>query len=178
MKKRRIFIGLPLSEAIKQQIDAWKANYQNLPVRWILPENLHITVIPPWYEKDIGAIQKKLARVTLAPLDIHLTAVRFGPIYQPRLIWAEGTAPGNLFGLQNSLEQLLKKKSEKRPYLIHLTIARFKRNSFSTFPRKVLDEGISWKETIRSFILYESHPTRKGADYKTLCLFPFRKVKK
>lgn len=175
---------MPLSERLQGEIESWRAKYGHLPVRWLVGKNLHITLVPPWYEEDIQGVIDKLNRAGegFAPFDVLFEKVEFGPDpRQPRLIWAEGEAPKELIELRQRVEDALMQepaallggpRREKRPFRLHLTLARFRPETFSSFPVKKLEEEISWRDRVNSFVLMEAHLSREGADYEILEEFP------
>ncbi len=139
-------------------------------IRRLAGKNLHITLIPPWYTDNIDAVVKKLNKVSCPPFDIEFHKVAYGPDpKRPRLIWAEGTASEGAVCLKDRLEKMFPEyKSTYKEWLVHMTIARFKPEEFSSFPIKKLDEKVLWKDKIKTFILMESHLSREGADYEVL----------
>jgi len=66
----------------------------------------------------------------------------------------------------------LQRKSEKRPFLTHLTIARFKKKDFASFPTRDLHNKVFWEEKVNSFLLMESRLKRSGAEYEKLAEIP------
>ncbi len=111
------------------------------------------------------------------PFEIKFEKVAFGPerIRQahrkprrPRLIWAEGETPQELVDLQKKICEIFEEKPEKRPLKLHLTIARFRPETFLSFPVKKLDEKVDWRDRIDRVVLFESRLSRDGADYEIL----------
>lgn len=175
--KKRVFVALPISEDLKIKIDEWRKNYQNLPVRWIKSENLHITLIPPWYISNVDRLIDRLKSIrnVSKPFKIVFRQVTFGPNpKRPRLIWASAEIPLEIIPLKSKFEEVLTRqtwlaqKSEKRDFLTHLTIARFKEKEFSKFPIRDLNDKVFWEINVSSFLLMQSYLKRSGADYKTL----------
>jgi 2'-5' RNA ligase len=168
---KRIFIAISISPALQEIILQWENNLSNLPVRWLKGKNLHITIIPPWYESDVDSVIKKLKSMEGKTGAIELTfqRVTYGPdTLYPRLLWGEGKTPPQLPILRNEMSKKLGQKEEKRPFLLHLTLARFRPEDFRNFPVKTLDETVSWKETVRSLVLMESKLSPAGAEYEPL----------
>ena len=64
-----------------------------------------------------------------------------------------------------------KYKHTHKNFIMHVTIARFRQEEFSSFPIKKIDDKVSWQERIGSFVLMESHLSREGADYEILETF-------
>ena len=60
---KRIFIGLPIAKTLAEEISKWQEGQQKLPVRWLAPKNLHLTLIPPWYETDVERVAAQLVAV-------------------------------------------------------------------------------------------------------------------
>lgn len=170
-KKKRIFVALPISKSLQKNILSFEKKYKNLPLRWIAPKNLHITLIPPWYGSNNNAVSRKLKAINVKnrASNILFERVEFGPnSKRPRLIWAVGEAPKEALDLKKNLEKALKQKSEYRQWKLHFTIARFREKDFYKFSVKNLDEHVEWKEKVNSFVLMESRLSPKGADYKIL----------
>jgi len=191
--KRRVFVAIGISSQLKEEIAAWQKEWNHLSVRWIKPENLHVTLIPPWYVGKIDELINllKSCKNIVEPFTITFREVMFGPSpKKPRLIWASGDVVPEIIALKSKLEEALSprhhvrrgqtwlaQKREKRPFLTHLTIARFKEKDFTKFPAKTLPRTMSvrglhdkifWKEKVHSFLLMESHLRRSGAEYETL----------
>jgi 2'-5' RNA ligase len=185
--KKRIFVALPISKTLQGEILRWEENWRQLPARWLAGKNLHITLVPPWEESDVESMEnvKKLLEVVsrkMPPFEISFGKVTYGPNpllpagrqVSPRLIWAEGQAVKEIITLKNELKRRLgqkKQKPERRHFLLHLTLARFRPENFPAFPLKKLDESVSWRDDIRSFVLMESHLSQKDADYEVLAEF-------
>lgn len=179
-KKRRIFIAFGISEALQGSIIRWEKKYKKIAggrVRWLAGKNLHITLIPPWYATDIEKVKSKIEKAigAIRPFDIAFTTVACGPdARRPRLIWATGEAPQDALRLKEKLEKRLKQKGESRPWLAHLTIARFRPSADSAFALKDFHEEIHWKERVSALVLMESHLSPKGAEYEVLHRVDFR----
>ncbi|MCI0471153.1 MAG: 2'-5' RNA ligase family protein [Candidatus Aminicenantes bacterium] len=156
---------------MQDKIFRWRKKYANLPVCWICEKNLHITLIPPFYCRDARAIIEKIKPIKnySGRIGVVFDRVTFGPdSKRPRLVWAVSKAPTQLVHLKKSLETVLKIPAEKRPFSLHLTLARFKPEDFHRFPIKKLDEKVFWKEEVKSIVLFESKLSPRGAEYEIL----------
>ncbi len=171
--KKRLFIAIIIPVNLQEKIGLWEQSLRfQLPVRWLALKNLHLTLIPPWYEEDLNKIYltlDTLPRISF-PVKITFSQVCFGPnAHQPRLIWAIGETPGTLTSLQKKLWSLLPHlSSEKRPLRMHLTLARFRPEQFDNFPIKNWQEKIDWQTNVTSVVLMQSHLSKTGADYEIL----------
>lgn len=169
--KRRIFVALSIEKQLQDEILAWEQQFKKLPVRWLTGKNLHITLVPPWYTDDVNPVIKKLreAEHFVGLFDIAFSRVTYGPtMREPRLIWAEGRTPPQLLALKETIEKALDSEPEKRSFKLHLTIARFRPETFTSFPIKTLDENVLWRQRCERFVLMESHLSRTGADYEII----------
>ncbi|MCL5733861.1 MAG: RNA 2',3'-cyclic phosphodiesterase [Patescibacteria group bacterium] len=175
MKNKRIFIAIPISSRLQEEIFKWEKKYEKLPVRWLAGKNIHITLIPPWYEDNVEAIIKKIESVKGESFDIEFSKVSYGSDQKrPRLIWAEGKASERIIRLKDELEKIFsERKSDYKDWLMHITIARFNPDVFSSFPVKSLNEKVVWRDRVNSFVLMESHLSSSGADYEVLKEFKF-----
>lgn len=180
-KSHRLFVAIPISEDLQNQAFNFRKNYKNLHVRWLSGKNLHITLVPPWYTQDIASVKEKLESLKgkISPFNVKFENISFGPNQSsPRLIWASGKTPPQIIELKTLSEKALGEKNlgekafnrqpENRPFILHLTLARFRPEDFKNFPIKSLDERIDWVENINSIVLMESHLSQQGADYEIL----------
>jgi RNA 2',3'-cyclic 3'-phosphodiesterase len=168
---KRIFIALPLSEPLQQLALQWQQDHADLPVRWITPKNLHVTVTPPWQENDIDNVISKLrqASIQMPAFLINFDRISFGPDPKvPRLIWASGPTPPEMVELKQQIESALSLLPGSRPLKLHLTLARFTRDSYQNFPVKHLSETVVWQDQVSSFALLESRLTPAGSDYEAI----------
>jgi 2'-5' RNA ligase len=165
--KKRIFVGIMTSPTFAQSVLSWKQNYNNLPVRWILPANLHLTLIPPWYESDIRAITDSLQTISFRSFSLSFHLISVGPDRQPRLIWTIGKESPKLSKLKRLLEKTLKRKAEKRLFIPHITIARFSKETKNISVKHSID----WTENVSAITLFESHLSPSGATYTPISEF-------
>lgn len=167
----RIFIGIKISKSLAEKTLGWKKKHNFLPVRWISEKNLHITLIPPFHEQNVDTIKTKieLLKNFSDSIVIEFNRLSFGPNPKyPRLIWATAKTSKKLIKLKKYLHKILDKQTERRPFSLHLTLARFSPKDFRKFPVKKLDEKISWEERILSVVVFKSILSPKGAQYRIL----------
>ena len=174
---KRIFIGIEASKKIKNKVSKIKNNYRDISfLRWINARNLHVTLLPPWYEDNLEEIRKMLERIKseFKPFTLKFSEVKFGPTSKnPRLIWAEGDAPEELNKLEKLLEKSFKKLPEKREFKLHLTLARFKYDSFAESKKPNVYEKILWIQKVNSITLFESVLRPSGAEYIVISRIKF-----
>lgn len=173
-KKKRIFIAIGAGDELKREILKWQSSHNDKldeRIRWIRLEDLHITLIPPWYEEDVEGVNTRLTDKIhgRTPFKIKFDNISYGPDpKRPRLIWLSGKAPIEIRELKTEAESALGAKPEKKPFLLHLTIARFKEEYFSSFQTKEINESIAWTDTVKAIRVMESNLARSGATYEVL----------
>lgn len=168
---QRVFVGIPASELLRHQMRKWQQAHSDLPVRWLAPENFHVTLVPPWYEDDVTEVARILDSIRGSALSFSLTfhTVEFGPHErQPRLVWVKANHSPEAEALKKSIENALEFQLEKKSFTPHVTLARFRPEEFSSFKIKTLHENVQWEEYVDSFSLIESHLERGGARYEVL----------
>jgi 2'-5' RNA ligase len=173
MEGRRVFMGLPAGRELAEAAMEFRRAHTGLKVRWIKPENLHLTLVPPWQCLDVDAVCRALreAAAGQSPLEVVFERVSFGPDpRRPRLIWATGKAPA---GMPEFAEKLLAVTGapgeQRKSFLLHLTIARFNSLDLKAMETHKLREPVTWTGTLDALCLYESHLKPGGAEYRELC---------
>jgi len=133
----RAFIALRLPENILSSINKIQEDLKQyrLPVRWVRPENIHLTLkfFGNISESDTEIIGIAMGDCKGSCLPLILSAKGIGvfpSVARPRIIWAglSGQIP-LLLSFQDTLEKRLEKsgfKKEERPFKGHLTIGRLK----------------------------------------------------
>ena len=165
-----IFVA-SLSASLQERILKWEKGFKFLPVRWLSGKNLHLTIVPPWYEDDIEGSRDKLRDLAgkFRQMDLNFTQVEFGPtMRQPRLIWVRGEVNKELIALKEAVDRAFKKNSPKRQFIPHFTLARFRSEDFVDFKIKELDETVFWINKASSIVIMQAHLSPKGADYEII----------
>jgi 2'-5' RNA ligase len=185
----RLFVALAISaeqrENVAALIDTLRA--ADPAPRWINPQNLHITL------KFIGEIpQEKLdslcdaLTVVRTPdgFSVELLGLDFFPNERrPSVAWIGLRPAAPLVGLAGQIDRVLGTvgiPSEARPFVPHLTIARFKHTRLAAglvaqFSKRQQQSFGSVNAT--EFHLMQSKLRAGGAEYTTLRSFPFAKVR-
>ena len=91
--KRRIFVAIDLPAELKQKVAETIKQWHWLPIRWLKPENWHITVIPPVYLDDAGIkVLSDLLRTRRLVKEFRIEFKRAAlapPGVQERMIWLD-----------------------------------------------------------------------------------------
>ncbi|KPJ56560.1 hypothetical protein AMJ49_04595 [Parcubacteria bacterium DG_74_2] len=180
--RHRIFVAINLPEGIKKGISSYQDKWPELPVRWVKPENLHITLaflgyLPDEELMEVFKITKEVAKKH-NPFSINLTKICYGPPKKmpPRMVWAEGEKSKGLAELQIDLENSLTGSKvsfepEKRAFKPHITFGRIRRWEFRQIEpdeRPEVNEDISLIFDVNSIEVMESQLKRGGAEYTIL----------
>jgi len=169
---KRVFLGFLISAKLKKKILLWEEFQKKIfKYRWISARNLHLTLVPPWYTNDPNVIKDKLILLShLAnSIELRFSEVVYAPSSNnPRLIWAEGKTPRQVQELKKYLEILLDKRPESRPFLLHLTLARFNKVDYIKYCSQILDSKIDWQDEVKYLVLFASQLSSKGANYNPI----------
>jgi RNA 2',3'-cyclic 3'-phosphodiesterase len=154
-------------------------------IRWVTPENLHLTI---WFLGEVSdqraplILESLSAHVAEPPFVLRLAGLgMFPPSGSPRVIWM-GVAAGleALARLHEAVGERLVPwgfKPEGRPYSAHLTLARIKepvppgvRAQLREWIHQVPAEAGSC--SVHSLTVYRSRTSPSGASYEPLLRVP------
>lgn len=187
MKKRRVFIAIRPSQKARDRLFSFSRKWQEIPCRWIKPENIHFTLIPPMYLDEnelselISSIKAKSPDWT--PFYLKLKKIAYGPFGKPsRMVWAVGEPNKELIELKNAVEEAIFDakipfREETRPFKYpHLTLARMYQEEWREYePKPKIDEPLNLEIPVESIEIMESELKRGGAEYTALDSIPLEK---
>jgi len=159
----KVFIGIPADPTIKNKYSKIKNKLGEYELRWENPDDLHLTIIPPWYTDHIPSEVKnlKIIQKLVKPFQIKLNKVCFAPNKRKmQLLWAQGEASDNLILLKRNLEKIFPSKETKRKLIPHITLAHSKKNL------DLLSFKINWVQNVNSIALFESHKVKNDKKYE------------
>jgi 2'-5' RNA ligase len=184
-QRRRIFIAINIPQNIKNLLKNYPKKWPDLPVKWVKPENLHITLSFIGYvnNDELLDICKTVNDVVLKsqPFSIGLKEICYGPLGKmpPRMVWVIGEKNEQLNILKNNLEKSLNGKSyfspENKNFIPHITLGRIKQWEFRRMEPDEIDdirEEIDAIFSVDSIEIMESHLKRGGAEYAVLESIP------
>lgn len=172
----RTFVALDLPKPLKIRLEqlTLKLASQIQGVRWVKPDNMHLTLcfLGETKPQKLPQLQQMLDVVAQGKRPFPLTLTQFGcfPNCQnPRILWVGiGGAISPLKHLQKHIQTKtveLGWQAEKRPYNPHLTLGRVKGQPNNLRWHGGLDEA-QWNVT--AVTLYQSQLTPRGAIYTPL----------
>lgn len=184
----RLFIALNLPEKQREKIHAAARPLREagLPVRWLEPEEYHLTL------KFLGDVRSDLVpvaegvlgRVTEETREFPLAVHGFGAfptIRRPRVIWIGGDPTPALRCLKQDLEWGLANhgfERETRAFHPHITLGRADEEAGAGAFRGLdaLAAGLSFRTrfTVKTVDLMRSQLSRQGTRYSVLAERPLR----
>lgn len=193
MNQLRAFIAIdlphPIQEAIEKQTSRLRQAAGDGLVRWIPPQNIHLTL------KFLGNIAashmdflKQLLHQTAdshQPFDVQIGGIGSFPNSKlPRVLWAGVHAPADLASLQKNIEAgaaRLGYEKEARPFSPHLTLGRVRQGIDPRDLQKIsaalngIQIGNIGSARVDAVHLYKSELRPEGSLYTKLFSAPLSK---
>lgn len=173
--QRRIFIGISLPDNVKKRLDQKIEKWRELPIKWSLPENFHITLSFLGFIND-----ESLAEVCLAvreavqdfeSFDVDFEGMGIGPdLEDPKIVWLHGGANEELRKLQIEIEKSLDTfVSEKKEYKPHVTLGKIDKPKWKALSEKPkIEEGFKISIPVESVDVFESKIEKGRTRYTVL----------
>lgn len=183
--KQRIFLAIPLPENIQEKVGEKIQEWHWLPIRWLAPEDWHVTLIPPVYleEDEIARLVALLhQRMRFKPFPFAFERMVLAPPgAAARMVWLEGATPPELARLATHLRRewasdrtLPQPNAERRPLRLHATLARFEAGALRDLERRsrVL-ETVRIRANAHGVSVFASRLRPSGAEYQSVVTLPF-----
>jgi RNA 2',3'-cyclic 3'-phosphodiesterase len=181
----RLFVALEIPRAVRDNLATLIKDLRTADpkARWVRPENIHVTLkfIGEASPEKVQFIRGALSGVH-SELEVELSfrGLGFFPnVKRPRVLWAGINASPNLQSLAGDIDGSLEKLGfprEQRPFVPHLTIARFQPPRIHEKLQSAIAQS-SGREfgplRTREFHLIESKLKPSGAEYTTIESFRF-----
>lgn len=182
-RRARAFVAVsPPLEVRRALLDAARGLPVTGEVRWVRPENVHLTLkfLGDVAEDELARAAEALASVCEKHVAFEVAPAGFGAFpsaRRARILWAGvGEGADRLTALARDVELSLKALSfepEKRPYRPHLTLGRARGRPAVLGDAGITPPGLGF--TVRSVELVESVLGEAGATYSTLSSCALRK---
>ena len=175
---KRIFVGIPLSEKVSRACIRIRTTLEDRSsIRWIEPNNLHITLffIGKVEDDALAKLNESLSRIgsVTKPFHLRLQQYCYFPDRRPRMIWAQFEPCEDFNTLAKSIDDAaahLRANEEKKDPLPHATLARMK--YLAPEHRTKLPSAPPLEQKVESFNLYESFLSSEGSRYEVIAPFP------
>jgi 2'-5' RNA ligase len=174
----RLFVACDLPPQVEQAVAAWQDDeLRPLPDLRVMG-SLHITLcfLGTTPQSKVQSISDVLATIAWDPIETALSEPLFLPERGSKRVVALGLADDHeaLRALQAQISDALVAlgiyKAEKRAYLPHLTVARYRHPGRAFSLQNVNESGFG----LAQFTLYNSVLERAGAVHTPLATFPAR----
>ena len=179
--KHRIFIAVNLPKEVIKQLVNYQSKWPELPIKWIRPENLHITLIFLGDVNDSELVEicntsKEIVEQHYS-FGINLNQICYGPPKKmpPRMVWVKGEKSQQLSDLKKDLESALLEKvnfhQENRAFSPHITLGRIRTWDWKKIEpeeRPTVNEMIDLGFEVGSIDVMESELKRDGPRYTIL----------
>lgn len=180
----RCFVALELPAAMRRQLHAQAAPLRQLgDVRWVGPEQLHVTLkfLGDVDDAAVEGVRQTLAALPLLPLRLWLAGLgSFPKRGAPRVIWAG--LGGDVAGVVRLAQQFEAAAAhhgverEQRPFTAHVTLGRARSPRQSLMLQRAI-EATSAAVTSPPFedfavTLFRSELSRDGAQHTRLASRP------
>lgn len=180
--KHRIFIAINLSEKAKSEVlDAQERMKKfELPVKWVLPENIHVTLAFLGYLEDeqLEEVKKAVEEATLGISSFRLSTENldfFPNIKQTRVVVVHLKGNTVMFKINKNLRESLKKlpyiQLEERAFKPHLSLGRVKKEGWerkSGAPAKLKEIKVCANWEVKSVDVMESKLRPEEARYRII----------
>lgn len=184
MKRLRTFIALELPKHVRDKAVVLQESLARAggEVKWVEPENLHVTLLflGEVGDRDVPAVCRAVADGCAArgPFAIAVEKVGcFPSARRPRVVWVGvGEGAGEVVALHDALEEVLLElgcyRREARQYTPHVTLGRVKREEG---PADALGSALARKADwqggavdVREVLVMSSELTPQGPVYAVL----------
>ncbi|MEA3295554.1 MAG: RNA 2',3'-cyclic phosphodiesterase [Patescibacteria group bacterium] len=175
MKTKRIFIAINLPNKIKDELSRFQDALNELPVKWIKKDNLHITLsfigkIDDNQILEVGEIVKNIV-ADYNKFFVNLIEIDYGPknIFPPRMIWATIGDNSALREINKNLEKSLKLKNDN--FFPHITLGRINQWQYKKIEpeeRQEIKQDIDLNFKVKSIDIMESKLSPRQAKYNIL----------
>ena len=183
MENKRLFIGVPISENVREKTIPLLNSLSEIAadMNLVAPQNLHFTIkyLGDVDKSKVNEIKEKLNSIEQNKFTISLQNVGVFPSFDRiNVIWigAEGKEFIPLMKKVNEQLDYIRKNDHKEE-IPHLTIARVKTGRNRELLQKWLQENQNnefGEMEINKIILYKSELTPKGLVYTVLEEFPLQ----
>lgn len=173
---QRLFVALDLPAAAVAAVEAWQRTQLERRTGLRVSPSLHLTLafLGDTDRGLVPAIAERLTSISWAPIATRLAPPLFLPAKGSKRVVALGLedAGGRLAGLRRQVVQALAADGvyapEKRPWLPHITVARFR---LPGQPFDLQNVNIAEFRVVR-MVLYSSQLEHAGAVHTPLAVFP------
>ena len=185
----RLFLGIGLDRSLRESLGGAVEELRaaRAPIRWVKPENLHLTLkfLGDTEEGKAASLASALKEAVREIWAFELTVQGAGVFpgrSRPRVVWVDVQEPSGtlakLWGLVEEVTGSMGWKRERRGFSPHITLGRVKGNINLRQLADRVDalEGRHWgSQESRQLTLFRSHLSPGGVRYEVVRNFPFKR---
>jgi RNA 2',3'-cyclic 3'-phosphodiesterase len=174
----RVFVAVPLPEAVKLAIRSYQQVYRHKWVRFVPEENLHLTLhfIGEVPDETLPLLQDQLRQAVAGHAPFTLTFLETAPgpkARSPRLIWTRFEEHPAFAALSTAICQALEATpGSYGKFIPHITIARLRKDRGPVPDLAVLRDPIIPNLEVKNFALWLSKLQSPHPVYSILASFP------
>jgi 2'-5' RNA ligase len=185
----RLFAAIDIEPQVQDRIERVQQRLKRdlklyeKEVRWVRPEQLHLTLkfLGDVRDSVIPQVCDVMTQTAAEYQGFDLRIQGLGVFGRPaRVVWAGCEVPPELIKIQTRLESEFKNigwDKENRPFAGHLTICRVKNAAAGRSLAKAVEayaDELFGSVSIDQLVLYESQLGRTGPEYNTVCTASLR----
>ena len=156
--KRKIFININIPKKTKKSLARATEKWQDLPVKWVKEDNLHITLsfLGFVYDHAVVGICEKVQEAVedMEMIDLEFEKIELAPDKEnPKMVWLSGVPSEGLRILHEKIEKALNIfVSSKKSFAPHITLGKIRQHKWQeleavpeiekTFPLMVTVESV------------------------------------
>lgn len=177
-KTRRLFIGLPLSDALRKRLVLEMSAFPAQAILPIAEDNLQLTLMFLGFvhDEDVPEMCERVGEVaqTLETFELAFTGMKLieNP-ENPKMITLVGEPSDGLRHLREEMERAFSAfVTERKAYSPTVTVAKIKKNKWLALdPQPVVKEKLSILEMIDTVVVYESLSLEGKRRYEPIATF-------
>ena len=177
---KRIFFAIQISAPMKEKLASFQYQWLKLPIHWVAPVNLHITLLFVGQAKTegVGKMSEIIHDIAQAhnPFTLEFNQIKLKPdIYRPNLLWVEGKENQYFSQLSQNIEDVLREEklyfsniSRAKKQIPHITLGRIRKwqwRQIEPEERPGINESLTLKIPVNEIALVESKLHRQGPEY-------------
>ncbi|MGB0431981.1 MAG: RNA 2',3'-cyclic phosphodiesterase [Bacteroidia bacterium] len=172
MSTRRLFVAIPLSEEVKDDLLSTIPRVHNRDIRWTERENFHFTLsfLGDREESELDAICSQIEEIALNRFPFRMVFKGFKTMYKnrkPSMVWAVFRDSPSYIEFAAEFGKALDGDQRNEP-IAHVTLGRVKTNS-SKFVRTPKMQHITpFELDIEKVELWESKFDENGISYSII----------
>ena len=172
-RRPRVFVGIKLNSETAAPLAQLAQPLGRFAARLVPAGDLHLTLVPPWNEDHLRETVERLRRAVqdFPAFSLAFERVRYGPDpRRPRMLWAVCRADAEISELKTLLLQEFQ-KTEQRPFLPHVTLARIPKHGPAVARKNPLDRELTFTQRVDAVQLFRS-PEPGSIGYEVLASAP------